>query len=180
MNEQRMRAAKTTTTAGFILLAGLAAGCGGGGVADNDRRDNIENSPVPAAQATTVTGCIKGGDASGSYVLVTQPDSMGAAVERATRGQVVTYTYVVEGQDLAQHVGRQVTVTGTIEETDDIEVEETREQTAAPTTVDGDTVTPTVEVEETAVIEMRRMRVDTIQPTGEACSTTGSTATPQP
>lgn len=164
-----MHSPNTSATAGLILLASLAAACGGDR-ADGDRPDTAETRTVPAAQATSVTGCIKGGDVTGSYVLVAQREPMGAAVDRATRGQVATYTYVLEGQELAQHVGRQVVVTGTIEEKDDIEVEETREQTAAPTTVDGDTVTPTVEVQETALIEMRRMRVDTIQPASGECA----------
>ena len=171
MNVHPMHTAKTTATAGLVLLASLAAACGGDRVADAERPETAETRPVPTAQATSVTGCIKGGDATGTYVLVTQPEPMGAAVDRATRGQVATYTYLLEGRELAQHVGQEVEVTGTIEEKDDIEVEETREQTSAPTTVDGDTVTPTVEVEEAAVIEMRRMRVDTLQPTGGACPT---------
>ena len=164
-----MHTAKTTATAGLVLLASLAAACGGDGVADAERSETAETRPVPTAQLTSVTGCIKGGDVTGTYVLVTQPAPMGAAVDRATRGQVATYTYLLEGQELAGYVGQEVEATGTIEESDDLEVEETREQTAEPTTVDGETVTPTVEVEEAAVIEMRRMRVDTIQPTGGAC-----------
>lgn len=154
-------------TAAF-LLAGLAAGCGGGGDATPEVTEPVRTPPP--AQATTVTGCLKGGEAAGSYVLVTEPAEMGAEVERATRGQVTTYTYALEGQNLESHVGRVVSITGAVADGDDVEVEESREQTAPPTTVDGETVTPTVEVEEKAVIDVRRMRVDSVQPTGEACT----------
>jgi hypothetical protein len=169
MNVHPMHTAKTTAAGGLILLASLAGACGGNDAADVERPETVETRPAPTAQATSVTGCIKGGDASGTFVLVTQPEPMGAAVDSATRGQVTTYTYLLEGREVAEHVGREVEVTGTIEESDDIEVEDTREQTAEPTTVDGEKVTPTVEVEEAAVIEMRRMRVDTVQPTGGTC-----------
>lgn len=125
MNTYPMNTAKTTATAGLLLLTSLAAACGGDGAGDANRPDTVETRPAPTAQATSVTGCVKGGDATGSYVLVAQREPMGAAVDRATRGHVATYTYVLEGQGLAQHVGRQVVATGTIEEKDDLEVEET-------------------------------------------------------
>jgi hypothetical protein len=157
-----------TVTAG-LLLASLTAACAGERPAEQPRQD--AERPVPVAQATEVTGCLRGGSSAGTHVLVTAPDPMGASVDRSTRGQVATYTYLLVGEQLDQHVGRQVAVTGTIEATDDMKVEETREQAAAPTEVNGDTVTPTVEVEETAVIEMRRLRVASVQPTGEACAT---------
>lgn len=159
--------AQTLTGTALLVLTGLAAGCGGGDTAP--RSDEGARTPPPA-QANTVTGCLKGGSAAGTYVLVTEPAEMGAEVERATRGLVTTYTYTLVGQDLDSHVGRQVAVTGAVEDRDEVEVDESREQTAAPNRVGGDTVTPTVEVEEEAVIEVRRMRVDTVQPTGEPCT----------
>lgn len=160
--------ATTTITTG-LLLAGLTAACGGERPSGQPPQD-AERS-VPSAQSTEISGCLRGGDTAGSHVLVTDPDPMSASADRSTRGQVATYTYVLVGEGLAQHVGRRVSVTGTIEATDDMEVEETREQTSAPAKVDGDTVTPTVEVEESAVIEMRRMQVSSVQPTGEPCTT---------
>jgi hypothetical protein len=157
-----------STMATGLLLASLSAACAG------ERRDappaQDATKEVPAAQATEVTGCLRGGTTAGTHVLVTAPDPMSASVDRSTRGQVATYTYLLVGGDLEPHVGRQVSVTGTIEAADDMEVEKSREQQSAPTEVDGDTVTPTVEIEETAVIEMRRMRVERVQPTGEPCA----------
>lgn len=163
-----LSSATTTITTGLIL-AGLTAACGG--ERPSGQAPQEAEQSVPSTGLTEIAGCLRGGETAGTHVLVTNPDPMSASADRSTRGQVATYTYVLVGQNLEQHVGRQVSITGTIEATDDMEVEETREQASAPTKVDGDTVTPTVEVEERAVIEMRRMQVSSVQPTGEPCPT---------
>lgn len=163
-----LRPLRHLTAAACLGAITLTAACAGD--TSTPATDNATPDMPPLAQATTVTGCVRGGDAEGTHVLVTEPEMMGAAVDRATRGQNTTYTYVLVGPDLDRHVGRRVAVTGTIEARDDLEVEEQREQTGAPTTVDGETVTPTVEVEESAVIEMRRLRVAAVQGSGEDCT----------
>lgn len=158
---------RTPALLGLLTLGSLTIACGG------DRTPEPETTSADAsatrAEGTAVTGCIQGGTDAGTHVLVTHPSAMGAAAERSTRGQVATHTYVLDGGDLDQYVGKEVTVIGTIEARDDLEVEEHDESEAAPTKVKGDTVTPTVEVETAAVIEMRRMQVNSVQATGTVC-----------
>jgi hypothetical protein len=165
MKENRMQT-NGMAVAALVLLTGMASACGGDRADDGQR---TETTAAPAAQATTVTGCIKGGDAAGSYVFVAEPTMLGAAVDRRTRGQVTTYTYVLTGQNLEPYVGRQVSVTGRIEGQDNVEVEKSRELSGEPTTTDDGTVTPTVEIEETALIETRTMQVESVQATGQPC-----------
>lgn len=158
----------------MFLGAGLAVGCGG------DTTPEVTEIPaeevpapanVPAAQEMTVNGCLRAGDTAGTFVLAALPADMGASADRATRGAVATYTYLLVGEGLAQHVGRQVTVRGIADDAADVDVNATSESEGPTTTVNGEKVTPSVEVEEEAVIDVRRMRVSSVEPTGEACAT---------
>lgn len=158
---------KTPLLLGLLTLGSLTLACGGD--REPEPEEAREAETVPMAQATTVTGCIQGGTQEGTYVLATDPNPLGASADRTLRGETATYTYLLEGRDLGQYVGRQVTVTGTIEEKDDLEVEDSSEAEGTPTTVDGDTVTPKVEVDTEAVIEMRRLQVNTVQATAGEC-----------
>lgn len=159
----------------LCLSASLAWGCGG------DRSDVTEipaeevppAAAAPAAQETTIVGCLRAGEAPGTFVLASLPEAMGAAADRTTRGQVATYTYMVVGEGLAQHVGQQVSVRGTIDKATDVEVAERSASERPPTRVQDDEVTPTVEVEEDALIDIRRMRASAVEPTGERCDLDG-------
>lgn len=163
------------STSAFLLAASLLTGCGGAdetesGVTEIPAEEVAPPGSVPDAQATTVEGCLRAGDQPGTFVLAAVPSEMGAAADRALRGATATYTYLLVGEGLAAHVGRQVSVTGTMDDAANIEVDESSESTGQTTTVGDDEVTPTVEVEEEALIDVRRMRVSTVEPTGEACA----------
>lgn len=158
----------------LCLSVGLVWGCGGNDTPEVTEIPADEVPPpadVPAAQETTVVGCLRAGQTPGTFVLAALPDDMGAAADRTTRGQVTTYTYMLVGEGLEQHVGQQVSVRGTIDEAADVEVEKRTETEGPPTRVEGDEVTPTVEVEEEALIDVRRMRASVVEPTGERCGT---------
>lgn len=170
----RLQSGSRSLVPALLLSAGLALGCGGDETPEVTEIPAEEVPPpatVPTAQETTVEGCLRAGDTAGTFVLAALPDTMGAAADRTTRGQVATYTFMLVGEGLAQHVGQQVSVRGTVEDAADVEVDKSSEFEGQPTQVEGDEVTPTVEVEEEALIDVRRMRVSVVEPTGESCGT---------
>jgi hypothetical protein len=179
MNAKLMQARSSTTMA-LVVTTVLVAGCGS---PDQPASPAVGMDPRPNV-TTDVTGCIKGGDAEGQWVLAAARREEAAAIDRTLRGQATTYGYILEapGQDLSQYVGREITVTGVvIEDIDDVEVEKSREMTGEPTVArDGREVTPTVEIEEEALIDLRRMRVETVTLTGNACEMLDDPAAGQP
>jgi hypothetical protein len=171
-NQEAIMTKALLGTVALAVAATLTTACGNGRDDDYGTRADAreESRPLAVNEAKTVVGCIKGGDERGSWVLAAQPEEMGASFQRSMQGVVASYAYVLEGEDLSQYVGREVSVTGVVDEREGIEVEKSREMEGEPTTTrDGDTVTPTVEIEEEAAIELRRMRVESVLTTGGTC-----------
>ena len=179
---------KRASAAGvFALCLGLAAGCGG-----RDRDQNPANTAAGDQQATasdqkqagarptpiTQTGCLT---ANGDRFVLTDLERRS---ESAT-DQPTTQAYQLVGNDeeLRQHVGKQVRVTGEAEPT---QVSEVRESTPpAPQSGTSGTGTatgtagqkpesagaqPQVKSETETRLEVTKLRVQSVTPTGESCA----------
>ena len=167
-----------TTIAGiFAVCVGVAA-CGG-------NRDREEHAAAPAGDTAeakpitiTETGCLT---ARGEqFVLTDLQPATGAAGTSATQ----TYQLVGEDEELRQHVGKQVRVSGEAEGAQVTEVRELTPDTASkpegtsgaanpnPTAVprspgQGDAQ---VRTETETRMEVRKLRVASVTPTGDSCA----------
>jgi hypothetical protein len=155
--------------------------CGG---ADRDRSQAEHNSsasanakveteepsgrPVPV----TVTGCLS--SAEGRYVLTELAPNQGAGGP----AQATTETYQLTDADeqLRQHVGKQVRVSG---EAEPARIAEVRESTPATPPTAGTSGQQNergaaVSTETRTRLEMRRMSVTSVMPTGDECPTSAA------
>lgn len=122
---------------------------------------------------TTVTGCLTSAADRGAFVVTANRNALTSGAMHAGDGETPTYTYELTGNaaDLAQHVGREVEVTGRLDDDRDDEVDIDREEkTELPEVQSGDeTVKPAIETETEMNINVRRLSVSSISPTGAAC-----------
>jgi hypothetical protein len=126
-----------------------------------------------AGDEITVTGCLTSAADRGAFVVTADRNALTSGALHAGDGETPTYTYELTGNtaDLAQHVGRQVQVTGRLDEDRDDEVKvDAEEKTELPKTRSGDdTVKPAIETDTEMNIKVRRLEVSTIAPTNRAC-----------
>ncbi len=109
---------------------------------------------------TTVTGCLRSGDAANTYVLTT------AVSEGA--GEPKTYQLTTNGNvKLEDHVGRRVQVSGIVEEQAKIATRESPRPADNATGTAGQPGTPTVQTN--TQLSVQRMEVRAIQATGGDC-----------
>lgn len=168
------------------ILAGavVSAACGG----NNDRATNMnaaatENPAQPAVRDAaptghgdeiTVRGCLTG--ANGRYALTVTPEAIGTVASRSAAGdERDTHTYaLVGGDNLQQHAGRQVEVTGTVAGRGrEVEVDQKEKaQQPAGTTGRGEQVTPKVESKTEIEVEARQLTVRSVRPLNQPCATT--------
>jgi len=163
--------------AGLLTLALGATTCG-----RSDRPDATESATRPAETptanaaktatggTTTVVGCLTAGP-NGSFVLTADAGAVGSAAARAASGTRETYTYqLVGGDNLQQHLGRRVEVTGTLNEDveDDVELE-SKEQSATPGKSQGQDVTAKVETKAEAEIQVRELHIQKVQQMADTC-----------
>lgn len=120
----------------------------------------------------SVTGCLTAGPAQKNFVLTAEADPMTSTTARTAAGVLPTFTYeLVGGDNLGQHLNRQVTVRGRLdEEKDAAEFERTRRSRAPEQTPDGDT--PTVTSTEEVEVRVRRLFIESVTPTGQDCDST--------
>jgi hypothetical protein len=105
---------------------------------------------------TTVTGCLRSGNAEDTFVLTTKvPDSANAA----------TYNLNANAQvNLRQYIGQEVEVSGTTRS----EQQVTSSSGATPQKpVKGTSGTPTVETK--TEVDVRQLDVNSVRPTGQKC-----------
>ncbi|MGE3275226.1 MAG: hypothetical protein AB7O67_08940 [Vicinamibacterales bacterium] len=165
------------TTRKWLLAPALTlplslAACGGDAAVPPSAQDDAPTAGETALQdePRTVTGCLRGGEEAGTFVVTADANSLTSLTARSATGELPTYTYVLDtGQDLSSMVGHQVAVTGTVEASDDFEHTRSRE-TEQPTT-EGETVTPTVETERDFDLELRRLAVEDIRSVDDTCDT---------
>jgi hypothetical protein len=116
-------------------------------------------STLPANSPTTVTGCLKAGDAPSTYVITTAK----------TEGGSETATYQLmggTGTNLADHIGRQVEVSGVIRQTQELASTE-RAQNAQPRGTAGPQEKPVVETR--TEVDIKRLDVSSIKPLRDRC-----------
>jgi hypothetical protein len=116
-------------------------------------------STLPANSPTTVTGCLKAGDAPASYVITTA----------RTEGGTETATYQLMGNvgaNLADHIGQQVEATGVIRQTHELASTER----ARPAETEGTSGTAGKPVVETRTeVDIKRLEVSAVNPLGSRC-----------
>ncbi len=116
-------------------------------------------TPVQSANSpTTVTGCLRAGDASNTFVLT--------AARSATGEQTATYQlYPVDGVQLAEHIGHQVAVTGVLRAQQEIQSRSTTDPAGKPTGTAG---TPTVST--ATALDIKQMNVQQVRATEGECA----------
>jgi hypothetical protein len=127
-----------------------------------------------AGDELTVTGCLTSAPDRGAFVVTADRNALTSGALHARDGETPTYTYELTGNtaDLAQHVGRQVQVTGRVDDDrdDNVKVDQ-EEKTELPKTQSGnDTVTPAIETDTEMRINVRRLTVASVKQTGQACA----------
>ena len=126
-----------------------------------------------AGDEITVTGCLTSAADRGAFVVTADRNALTSGALHAGDGETPTYTYELTGNtaDLTKHVGRQVRVTGRVDEDRDDEVKvDQEEKTELPETRSGnDTVKPAVETDTEMNINVRRLTVSSVAQTGAAC-----------
>ena len=113
----------------------------------------------PANQPTTVTGCLKAGDAPDTFVVT--------AARSAGSGETATYQLVSNpGVNLTDHIGRQVEVSGIVRQTQEM-ASRSRAEPSQPAGTSGAPGKPAVETR--TEVEIKRLEVSTIKPQGGQC-----------
>jgi hypothetical protein len=109
------------------------------------------NAPV------TVTGCLRAGDASDTFVLT--------AARTPVSEQTATYQlHEYEGVKLAEHVGRQVEVSGTLRAQQEVSTQSPTEPAGKPTGTAG---TPTVST--STELDIKQLNVTQVRDVGGHC-----------
>lgn len=116
----------------------------------------------------TIAGCLSASP-DGNFALTAAPDAAVAAAARAMNDERETHTYALLGGDnLSQHLGKRVEVTGTIEgKKQEMEQDAKKTTEAAPQASHGDT--PTVKTQEEIDLEVRQLRVSTVTSIAPTC-----------
>jgi hypothetical protein len=145
------------------LCLGLTVGCGGASD-DNAADEARDDNDIDISETSTIveTGCLT---ASGERFVL-------AALESGGGTRTELYQLSGSEDELRQHVGREVRVTGMAEPA---QVATVRESSgAAPTGTAGAAQGSQAEVRTEAEtrLETRRMRVGTVTPTGDECPST--------
>jgi hypothetical protein len=144
------------------------------GLACSSARGNEEPGDVRASGSgdeVTIAGCLSGAD--GRFALTAAPDAGVAIAGRAVAGnERETHSYVlVGGNNLQQHLGKRVEVTGTIiGEEKDIEHEAEKKTEQPDATGSGDR--PTVKTQEDVEVEVRQLNVRDVRSVSGDCQLT--------
>ena len=111
-------------------------------------------------QPMTIAGCLKAGEAAGTYVL-------SAAATAGASGDTATYQLVgPQASNLQDHVGHRVEVNGTMQAHQEI-ASTSSPQPAANERATGTTGTATVQTK--TEIDIRRLAVTSVKPLGDKC-----------
>ncbi len=159
-------------TAALLTLTIAATACG-----RSDPPASTSTGSATGASASrgdgdqiTVNGCLSAGP-SGSFVLTASAGAEVAVSARAGSGTRETYSYgLVGGQNLQEHLGRRVEVTGRLDDDvdEEVELEASRESSTAGKS-GGENVTAKVETKEEVDIEVRQLHIASIRPVDGTC-----------
>jgi hypothetical protein len=161
------------------LIFTVAVGAGACSRAAEERGEQQEAAIAArdgaAGDEMTVTGCLTSAADRGAFVVTADRAALASGALYAGDGETPTYTYELTGNtgDLTPHVGRQVEVTGRLDDDRDDEVKvDEKETTELPETQSGDDrVTPAIETDTEMRINVRRLQVSSVSPTGAPCAT---------
>lgn len=178
-NTKRRRSTmhRTGLILGVIFSVGMGAACS----RSADERANQQMAGEADGRATgndiTVTGCLTAAADRAAFVVTADRNALTSGAMYSGAGGTPTYTYELTGNtgDLAAHVGRQVEVTGRLDDDrkDDVQVGE-KEKTELPAVQSGDrTVEPAITTETKLDINIRRLEVASVAPTGQGCQVQG-------
>jgi hypothetical protein len=154
-----MRFTTQCSLTGLALICAISAGC------------KREEPQVPAATtqtqasrqpntATTVTGCLRAGEAASTYVLTTAATTSG--------GKPATYELTGGSNvNLEEHVGKRVEVTGIVEAQSQIATREAPTPADNATGTAGKPGTPTVQTG--TELSMQRLDVKSVRVTSGEC-----------
>jgi hypothetical protein len=152
------RAQRTGTVVIGICVIATAA-CGRNESAAPPPAQVQSQSQLPANSPTTITGCLKSGDAANSFIVTTAK----------TEGGDETATYQLvgnQGTNLADHIGRQVEVSGVIRQSQELSSTE-RARPAQTEGTAGSTDKPVVETR--TEVDIKRLEVSAVKPLGDRC-----------
>ncbi|MGE0040632.1 MAG: hypothetical protein AB7H88_11885 [Vicinamibacterales bacterium] len=153
-----------------VALAPVAfAGCA---AEPNDPSAVVDQSPAAevGGHALTVTGCLRGGEITGTYVVTADAEPLTSLASRAATGELPTYTYVLESQeDLAPYVGHQVEVTGTLGDQANLEHDSSETTKLAEGTSQGEPVTPTIDTTQEVDLELHELDVRQVRTLADSC-----------
>ena len=140
---------------GMLVIVAAASGC-----QRRDRTPAAQSQSASAAQTTTmpttITGCLRAGDASDTFVLTTA---------RTTDGQTATYQlHPIPGIQLTEHVGRQVEVNGVLRSQQEVSTSSSTQPAGKPTGTAG-----TPEVSTSTELSVKQLEVQRVRPIGERC-----------
>ncbi len=165
-------------TAGLLTLTIGVTACG---TSEPPAETSAGSAPAQATGAAasrangnevTVNGCLSAGP-GGSFVLTASTGAEVAVSARAGSGTRETYSYgLVGGQNLQQHLGRRVEVTGRLDDDADQEVEmEAKRESSTAGKSGGEDVTAKVETKEEVDIEVRQLHIGSIRQVDGTCGT---------
>ena len=141
---------------GVVIVTASMMACNRG-----DRTPPAETQTATPMQSTntpvTVTGCLRAGDASDTFVLT--------AARTDTSEQTATYQlHEYEGVKLAEHVGQQVQVSGVLRAQQEVSTRSTTQPAGKPTGTSG---TPVVST--STELDIKQLNVTQVRPVGERC-----------
>jgi hypothetical protein len=152
-----------------VALAGAACSSDRAGNRNTAGGDD-GNRAAGGRDQVTVAGCLSGGP-EGRMVLTAAPDPGVTTAARPGMGERDTHSYVlVGGNNLQQHIGKRVEVSGTVvgRKTElERETKSASESPAATGTSGRDT--PTVETKEEVDLEARQLNVSNVRELAPNC-----------
>ena len=151
------RNGRATWLCRMLIVVAAAGACNRG-----EQTPGAETQTATPLQKTnapvTVRGCLRAGDASDTFVLT--------AARTATSEQTATYQlYEYEGVKLAEHLGRQVEVSGVLRAQQEVSTRSTTEPAGKPTGTAG---TPTVST--STELDIKQLNVQQVREVGGSCT----------
>jgi hypothetical protein len=143
---------------GFLVVCASVAACGGDPEAP-PAASETQTSRQPNVP-TTVTGCLRAGEAGDTFVLTTS----------RTEDGTTPSTYHLTGAadiDLQDHVGKRIEVTGVVEAQSQIATRESAQPADKATGTAGSAGTPSVQT--TTGLSVQRLNVTAIKPAQGEC-----------
>jgi hypothetical protein len=151
-----------------FTLAILAAACSSA----RGSEERGEGADGGSGDTVTIAGCLSGTQ-DGRFALTAAPDATGALSGRAVAGdERETHSYILTGGDnLQQHIGKRVEVTGTVSG-DERQVEHDAQKKTDVPNATGGSEQPAVKTTEEVEVAVRTLQVRDVRPVAGDCTLT--------